>query len=104
MRKQNRFHFSLDRNRDFLANGTITVGKTRTDITVNVDSDPVAIEQCVVVLLMAIHNITNSDDDRADISAILARYGATDPSPVKQRVVLPEEALAEAEDDWLFVP
>lgn len=102
MRKRNRFHFVMDVNRRFLASGTVISNDHGTDVSINVDPDPLARDAATCIMLLAAHNITRNDDHREIIQNLLAAAGFGKSSPIKSKEVTPAEVLGELEDDIPF--
>lgn len=101
MRKNN-FRFILTRNRRFVANGAVDIGSERTDVSVNVTDDLAERSVAATVLLMAVYNFIESDDDKRTIELILMSRGATHCSPVTSKLVTIDQALDETADDLPF--
>lgn len=89
----------MDVNRRFLASGTIISTDHSTDVSINVDPDPLARDAATVVMLVAAHNITRDDNHRKTLRKLLAETGLGESSAITSKAVSPAEVLAEFEDD-----
>lgn len=101
MRKNN-FRFILTRNRHFVANGGVTIGVDKTDVSVNVTDDTALRSVASTVLLMVVYNIIEDDGDRMVVESLLNERGASAISPISSKLVTEAQALEDTADDIPF--